>query len=112
MIDCRVDMEAAEPYAIDKGNAARLWTLSEEMVGQRFNYDLIYALCGTCKILPMGKRKISHFESTAVFYTYEYQKPATSKYVVDVQLLAERGGAVVYYSCLNHLRRFTFFLSD
>jgi hypothetical protein len=56
MIDYRVDMEAAEPYAIDKGNAARLWTLSEEMVGQRFDYDLIYALCGTCKILR-GKKK-------------------------------------------------------
>lgn len=38
LVDCQVDMKAAEPYAIDKEIAAKLWTLSEDVVGQRFDY--------------------------------------------------------------------------
>jgi hypothetical protein len=38
LVDCQVDMEAAAPYAVDKDNAAKLWTLSEEIVGQKFEY--------------------------------------------------------------------------
>ena len=38
LVDCRINMEAADPYAVDKENAARLWTLSEEIVDQKFEY--------------------------------------------------------------------------
>lgn len=31
-----VNNEAAEPYALDKGNADKLWQLSEKLVGQSF----------------------------------------------------------------------------
>ena len=30
--------EQLKPYAVDKNNAARLWALSEELVGQKFDY--------------------------------------------------------------------------
>jgi len=36
--DCKVDDETVEPYAVDKGNAERLWKISEDMVGQKFSY--------------------------------------------------------------------------
>lgn len=30
--------EDTKPYALDKDSAARLWKLSEELVGQTFDY--------------------------------------------------------------------------
>ena len=36
--DCRVRNDAAEPYALDHTEAAKLWALSEELVGQKFEY--------------------------------------------------------------------------
>ncbi|TFK91253.1 NAD(P)-binding protein, partial [Polyporus arcularius HHB13444] len=39
--DCQVfapDGEDLKPYAIDKNSAARLWSLGEELVGQRFDF--------------------------------------------------------------------------
>ncbi len=38
LVDCNVNMEAAEPYAVNKDNAARLWALSEHIVSQKFEY--------------------------------------------------------------------------
>ena len=38
LVDSVVDSSAAEPYALNKDNAAKLWTLSEEIVGQKFEY--------------------------------------------------------------------------
>ena len=38
LVDCKVNNEAAEAYALDKGNAAKLWKLSEQIVGQNFHY--------------------------------------------------------------------------
>ena len=38
LVDCCVDLEAAAPYATDKNNATKLWTLSEDLVGQEFPY--------------------------------------------------------------------------
>jgi NAD(P)-dependent dehydrogenase (short-subunit alcohol dehydrogenase family) len=34
--DGKVDDKAVEPYAIDEGNAEKLWTLSEKLVGEKF----------------------------------------------------------------------------
>ncbi|KAG6909893.1 putative secondary metabolism biosynthetic enzyme [Tephrocybe rancida] len=36
LVDCKVANEQAAPYATDKGNAKKLWDLSEELVGQKF----------------------------------------------------------------------------
>jgi len=38
LVHCKVAPEEAEPYALDKDNAAKLWTLSEKIVGQEFEY--------------------------------------------------------------------------
>ncbi|MCJ1250027.1 hypothetical protein MMC30_007253 [Trapelia coarctata] len=35
---CKVDNDAAQPYAKDKTEATKLWALSEELVGQKFEY--------------------------------------------------------------------------
>ncbi|KAF8066768.1 NAD-P-binding protein [Lyophyllum atratum] len=37
LTDCKVTNEAAAPYATDKENAAKLWALSEEIIGQKFS---------------------------------------------------------------------------
>lgn len=34
--DCHIDTGGAKPYALDNSNAERLWTLSEQLVGQKF----------------------------------------------------------------------------
>ncbi|KAG5735465.1 Retinol dehydrogenase 12 [Termitomyces sp. T112] len=36
LAECQVANEQAAPYALDKENAKKLWTLSEEIVGQKF----------------------------------------------------------------------------
>ncbi|KZF26820.1 NAD(P)-binding protein [Xylona heveae TC161] len=36
--DCNVDMEAVAPYAKDTALAMKLWTLSEDLVGEKFNF--------------------------------------------------------------------------
>ncbi|KAK6385802.1 hypothetical protein LTS17_001374 [Exophiala oligosperma] len=36
--DCQIADDHAEPYALDKDCAERLWALSEKLVGQTFNY--------------------------------------------------------------------------
>lgn len=36
--DCQVDPRAREPFAVDPASAQRLWTLSEQLVGQKFLY--------------------------------------------------------------------------
>lgn len=36
--NCKVDMDAVEPYAMDRDDAEKLWNLSEEMVGEKFEY--------------------------------------------------------------------------
>ncbi|KAF1347503.1 hypothetical protein BDV97DRAFT_334056 [Delphinella strobiligena] len=36
--DCQVDPRAREPFAVDPASAERLWTLSEQLVGQTFLY--------------------------------------------------------------------------
>jgi hypothetical protein len=36
--DCNVDDEQVKDYAVDKGNAERLWKLSEELAGEKFDY--------------------------------------------------------------------------
>jgi len=36
--DCQVEKEDVMDYAVDKGNAEKLWSLSEELVGQKFEY--------------------------------------------------------------------------
>ena len=39
LLDCqRAKDEDLKPYAVDKNSAARLWALSEELVGQKFDY--------------------------------------------------------------------------
>ncbi|KAL8292400.1 hypothetical protein RQP46_001012 [Phenoliferia psychrophenolica] len=36
LTDCAIHNDQAQPYALDKENAARLWALSEKMIGQTF----------------------------------------------------------------------------
>ena len=36
--DGQIAPEQAKPYAVDKAEAEKLWKLSEEIVGQKFNY--------------------------------------------------------------------------
>ncbi|KAG5720313.1 Retinol dehydrogenase 12 [Termitomyces sp. T112] len=36
LVDCKVSNEQAAPYALDKENAKKLWTISEDIVGQKF----------------------------------------------------------------------------
>ena len=36
--DCKVQNEAAAPYALDHTEAEKLWALSEHLVGQKFSY--------------------------------------------------------------------------
>ncbi len=37
--DCQLAADdEMKPYAVDKDSAARLWKLSEELVGQSFDY--------------------------------------------------------------------------
>jgi len=36
LADCQVANDQAKPFALDKGNAEKLWKLSEELVGQAF----------------------------------------------------------------------------
>ena len=38
LVNSKVANEEAEPYALDKINAEKLWRLSEEIVGQKFEY--------------------------------------------------------------------------
>jgi hypothetical protein len=39
LADCRIDHGSPTmEYALDKGNAEKLWKLSEELVGQKFEY--------------------------------------------------------------------------
>lgn len=39
LLDCqRAKDEDLKPYAVDKNSATRLWALSEELVGQKFDY--------------------------------------------------------------------------
>jgi hypothetical protein len=39
LVDCKVDHQSpVMEYALDKGNAEKLWKLSEELVGQTFEY--------------------------------------------------------------------------
>ena len=39
LCDCKVDHDGiVMPYATDKENAAKLWDLSEKLVGEKFNY--------------------------------------------------------------------------
>ena len=38
LVDSVVNNSDAEPYALNKDNASKLWTLSEEIVGQKFEY--------------------------------------------------------------------------
>lgn len=36
--DCQIDPKAREPFAVDSDAAEKLWTLSEDLVGQKFPY--------------------------------------------------------------------------
>jgi hypothetical protein len=36
--DCNIDDVAVKPYAVDDANAERLWKLSEELVGEKFDH--------------------------------------------------------------------------
>ncbi|OCK92573.1 short-chain dehydrogenase [Cenococcum geophilum 1.58] len=39
LVDCQIDHgDVTMPYAVDKDNAERLWKLSENLVGQKFEY--------------------------------------------------------------------------
>lgn len=39
LVDCQLASEDdLKPYAVDKNSAAKLWQLSEELVGQKFDY--------------------------------------------------------------------------
>lgn len=39
LVDCQIDHgDVTMPYAVDKGDAEKLWKLSENLVGQKFEY--------------------------------------------------------------------------
>ncbi|KAI5477925.1 NAD(P)-binding protein [Pseudohyphozyma bogoriensis] len=38
LVDCQQKDELARPYAVDQDNARRLWAMSEEMVGEKFEF--------------------------------------------------------------------------
>jgi len=39
LVDNQVAMDKCQPYAKDKVAAEKLWKLSEELVGQKFEYQ-------------------------------------------------------------------------